>query len=169
MKETLESKRLIQRKLTKSDASYILSLMNDPDYHRFIGDRGLRSVADAENYLEEKYIQNYRTSGFAFYLVLLKETNEPIGICGLIKRDSLETIDLGFAFSNKHRKKGYAIESCYEWLQEAKKLGFNHVLAIASKDNVNCIRLLKKLNFFYERDFQLPGEIEILDQYRVNL
>ncbi len=169
MKELIESKRLIQRKLTQKDASFILTLMNDPDYHRFIGDRGLRTVPDTEKYLEEKYIQSYKTSGFALYLVLLKETKEPIGICGLIKRDSLETVDLGFAFSKEHRNKGYGTESCLEWLKEAKSLAFNYILAITSKDNTNSIALLNKLNFFYEKDFKLPDETEILNQYRVNL
>src|SRR4051812_23578796 len=103
--KVLETDRLILRHLSEADAPFMLELMNEPDFHRFVGDRGLRTTADAGAYLAEKILPSYERFGFGFYLVELKSGGTAIGICGLIKRDTLEWVDVGFSFLEGHRGK----------------------------------------------------------------
>src|SRR5690349_8056597 len=104
----LETERLVLRRLTTDDAAFMLKLMNEPDFHRFVGDRGLRTTEDAAVYLTEKILPSYATFGFGFYRTELQSDNSIIGICGLVKRETLEWVDVGFAFLEEFRGKGYA-------------------------------------------------------------
>jgi ribosomal-protein-alanine N-acetyltransferase len=105
-----ETDRLILRELTVEDAPFILELVNDPDWRHFIGDRGIRTLVDAGAYILGGPVAMYRRLGFGLWHVALKDQT-PIGICGLIKRDTLDHVDIGFAFLPGFRGRGYAYEA----------------------------------------------------------
>lgn len=107
----LETDRLILRWLSPEDAEFILRLLNEPSWLRFIGDKGVRTIEDARAYILKGPIDMYSRLGFGLYLVELKEPAFPIGMCGFIKRDSLEDVDIGFAFLPAYWGKGYAYEA----------------------------------------------------------
>src|SRR4051812_9652402 len=103
--------RLLLRWLDGADAAFILELVNEPSWIRFIGNKGITTLDDAQRYIRDGPVEMYAQMGFGLYLVESKEIGEPIGICGLIKRDALEDVDIGFAFLPRFRGKGYAFES----------------------------------------------------------
>ena len=155
----LESERLLLEKFTINDAPFFYNLVNDPDWVKYIGDRNVRTIADAEKYLTEKIIPSYEQFGFGFYIVRLKGENTPIGMCGLIKRDWMEHVEIGYAFLAEFRGKGYAIESSIATKQYAKeKLSILRLAAITDTDNEKSGNLLERLGFKYERLITYPGE-----------
>ncbi len=159
----LETERTILREVTKDDAEFILDLLNQPSFIRFIGDRNVRTVAGAVEYIESRFTNSYRQFGFGMYAVESKETGTPIGICGFVKRDSLPDADIGFAFLPQFEKKGYAFESANAVLNYGREvLGLERVLAITSKDNESSGRLLAKINFKFESLIKLPHDDEEL-------
>src|SRR5688572_10804905 len=93
----LTTDRLILRELTLDDAEFILGLVNEPSWLRFIGDRGVRTLDDARAYISNGPMKSYERNGFGLYLTALKGAGTPIGMCGLIKRDGLDDVDVGFA------------------------------------------------------------------------
>ena len=107
----LETPRLALRRLTVEDAAFIYDLVNDPAWLRFIGDRNVRTMADAAAYILKGPVASYAQHGFGLWLTLRKADGVPIGICGLIKRDNMEDVDVGFAFLPEFRAQGYAFES----------------------------------------------------------
>ncbi len=154
-----ETERLILRELTVADAPFILELVNEPAWIEFIGDKGVRNLGDAENYIISGPQKSYSANGFGLWLVQLKDTHIPIGMCGLIKRDALEHVDIGFAFLAVHNGKGYGFEAATAVLEHAKnKIGLKHILAITNQDNVRSIRLLEKLGLKFERLITMPGD-----------
>ena len=159
--------RLNIRPFRLTDSPFIVELLNTPGWLQFIGDRGIKTLADAENYLLNGPMKGQTENGFSLYMVEIKETNTPIGMCGLIKRDSLEHIDLGFAFLPEYTGKGYAFEAAEASLKQAKELGHNRVLAITMPTNTSSITLLSKLGFEYEKP--LVMENETLSVYGINL
>jgi RimJ/RimL family protein N-acetyltransferase len=159
----LETERTILREVTKDDTEFILDLLNQPSFIRFIGDRNVRTVAGAVEYIESRFADSYRQFGFGMYAVESKETGTPIGICGFVKRDSLPDADIGFAFLPQFEKKGYAFESANAVLNYGREvLGLERVLAITSKDNESSGRLLAKINFKFESLIKLPHDDEEL-------
>jgi RimJ/RimL family protein N-acetyltransferase len=162
-----DTQRLIIRRLGVEDAAFFFGLVNEPSWLHYIGDKGVRTVSDAERYILNGPVKMYRDVHFGLYLVALKERLEPIGICGLIKRDSLDDVDLGFAFAAKFWGKGYAYESAAAVLAHGKTdLGLRRVVAIVSPDNRASIKLLKKLGFEFERNLTLdPNRSEELELY----
>ena len=152
----LETERLVLRRLTANDAAFILELLNEPAFLENIGDRGARSLADARRYIAKGPIASYRNFGFGLYLVALKDSGVPIGICGLLKRDSLEHVDIGFAFLQKFWSQGYARESAaaalnYGWTT----LRLDRIVAITKPHNQASIALLEKLGLRFEKMIQL--------------
>lgn len=164
----LETRRLTLRELTVDDAAFIHHLVNEPGWLRFIGDKNIRTTDDARNYLLQGPIAMYARLGFGLWLVELRDGHVPIGICGLIRRDALEDIDLGFAFLQAHWRKGYAFESAAVTLAYAKeKLGLRRVVAISSQDNNASGQLLEKLGFRFERLIRLAAEAPELKLHAV--
>ena len=159
----LETERTILREVIKDDAEFILDLLNQPSFIRYIADRNVRSVQEATDYIESRFTQSYKQFGFGMYAVVLKETNTPIGICGFVKRDSLPDADIGFAFLPQYEKKGYAYESAAAVMKYGRDvLQLKRVLAITSQDNESSGRLLEKINFKFERLIKLPpGDEEL--------
>jgi RimJ/RimL family protein N-acetyltransferase len=160
MNPVLETERLVLRRLTADDAAFILELLNDPAFLRYIGDKGVRSHADACRYIESGPVASYERHGFGLYRVELKDGGEPIGMCGLLKRDYLPDADIGFALLPRYRSQGYAFESASAVLAHARDtLGLMRVLAITTPDNVASIDLLEDLGFRFER-MARPAENE---------
>jgi RimJ/RimL family protein N-acetyltransferase len=157
--KVLETDRLIVRRLSPEDADFILQLLNEPSWLQFIGDNGVRTIEDARAYILRGPIDMYSRLGFGLYLVELKEEGFSIGICGLIKRDSLEDVDIGFAFLPEFWGKGYAYESASAVMLYGKKnFGLNRIVAIASPGNHSSARLLEKLGFKFERMAKLSDD-----------
>jgi RimJ/RimL family protein N-acetyltransferase len=155
----LKSERLILSEFNKNDAIFFYQLVNDPAWKQFIGDRNLHTILDAEKYLENNVIPSYEKFGFGFYVVRLKEDNTSIGMCGLIKRDWMDYVEIGYAFLAQYRGKGYAIESCITTKKYAKeKLAINQIAAITDVDNEKSGNLLNRLGFKFERLISYPGE-----------
>jgi RimJ/RimL family protein N-acetyltransferase len=154
--------RLRLRRLTPDDAEFMLRLLNDPSYVRNIGDRGVRNTEDARHYIASGPVDSYDRHGFGLYLVELSSTGEPIGICGLLKRDSLPLPDLGFALLPSYWSRGYAFEAASAVVRHARKdHGLSHLLAITSPDNEASIALLTKLGFRDEGTTDWSGGEEV--------
>jgi len=155
----LETERLQLRRLTLDDAEFMLGLLNDPDWLRFIGDRGVRGVDAARDYLAAGPIAMYERMGFGLYLTELKDGRVPVGICGLIKREGLDDVDLGFAFMPQFRGRGYGGESARAVLAHGwSAFGLERIVAITSPDNQASIALLERIGFRYERVVHLRDD-----------
>jgi len=162
--------RLRISKLSFVDATYILELLNEPDFIRFIGDRSVRTEQDAKTYLQDGPLTSYLRYGFGLYKVASKMDQHPLGICGLVKRSELELPDLGFAFSQVHWGNGYAFESCQAVLRHAaSKLALSRLLAIVDPDNGASLRLLDKLGFDFEKKVRMRGDSKDICQYSISL
>jgi [ribosomal protein S5]-alanine N-acetyltransferase len=159
----LTTKRLTLRRLSPADAEFIVELLNDPAFLRFIGDKAVRSVDDARRYILDGPVASYERYGFGLWLVVLKETGFSIGICGLLKRESLPDVDIGFAFLPAYRSRGYAFESASAVLDYGRtELGLKRVVAITNRDNAGSIRVLEKMGMRFERMITISeGEPEI--------
>ncbi|CAG0935285.1 diamine N-acetyltransferase [Thermoflexales bacterium] len=169
MEKILETDRLILRKLSVDDAAFILKLVNDPLWLRFIGDRGVHTLAAARDYISQGPVAMYARLGFGLYLVERKRDGLPLGICGLIKRDALEDVDLGFAFLPEYRAQGYAYESAAVVLAYGQSvLGLKRIVAITSPDNDRSANLLEKLGFTFEKMFQLPDDDEEVKLFAID-
>jgi RimJ/RimL family protein N-acetyltransferase len=159
--KVLETDRLILRRLSPEDAGFILRLLNEPSWLRFIGDKGVRSVEDARNYILNGPVEMYSRLGFGLYLVELKDEGLPVGICGLIKRDSLEDVDIGFAFLPKYWGRGYAYEAAAAVMSYGGSvLGLSRIVAVVSVDNVDSAKLLEKLGLRFEGMVRLSNDSE---------
>lgn len=155
----LQTENLIIRKLHIEDAAFIFELVNMPSWLQHIGDRGVKTLRDAEQYIINGPMASYKKFGFGLYLVALKDTQEPVGMCGLLKRDTLDDPDIGFAFLQKFTRKGYAFESATGVLAYGKSvLGLNRILAITTKDNTSSIKLLGRLGFEFEKHIMINTE-----------
>lgn len=154
------SERLVLRELTAVDAPFILELLNDGDFHRYIGDRGVRTLADAEDYIQQGPAVSYARHGHGLYLVMRREDEARLGICGLIKRDTLPCEDIGYAFLPAYRGQGYGIEAARAALQDGReRLGIERVIAIVTPGNERSVGLLAKLGLSQGRLVKL-GESE---------
>lgn len=157
--QVLETERLILRRLTLEDAPFLLELATEPAWLRYIGDRGIHDLAGARTYLERGPFELYQRLGFGLYRVELKSDGAPVGICGLIKRDSLNDVDLGFAFLSRHHGRGYAHEAAAATLEHGRRdLGLKRIAAITDPENVRSIRLLERIGFRYVETMKLGPE-----------
>lgn len=154
----LETERLTLRQFTAEDAPFILELVNEPSFIQNIGDRNVRSLADAVKYIEAGPVISYIRNGFGLYLVQLKESGESIGMCGLIKRAALEDVDIGYAFLPKFWSKGYAVESALAVKEQAHSLGLRRLVAIVDPANIGSIRVLEKLGLTFEKMVRLAAD-----------
>ncbi|MDI1479371.1 GNAT family N-acetyltransferase [Polyangium sp. y55x31] len=142
------TERLTIRKLTLADAPFIFRLVNDPDFLAYIGDRGVRTLEDAEAYLRNGPFASYERHGHGLWGVALKETGELIGMSGLLKREQYADVDIGYAFLPEFRGGGYAFESGSAVLEiAASVVALRRVIALVSPANAASIGLLKKLGF----------------------
>lgn len=159
----IETNRLILREFIIDDAGFVLELLNSPSWLKYIGDRNVKNLEDAKKYISDKLISSYIKNGYGLYEIILKKDNIPIGMCGLIKRDTLENIDLGFALSSSFTGNGYAFEAAFATLEYAKTdLKLERIIAITTTENKNSIKLLEKLKFVFEKMIRLSNEEEEL-------
>lgn len=153
--QVAQTPRLILRQLTPEDASFILVLLNTQGFIDNIGDKGVRTLQDAKDYIANGPAISYREHGFGLFAVMLAENGFPIGICGLIKRPTLAHVDLGYAFLPQYWGKGYAFEAAAASLELGKTLGIERIVAIVSPHNQASKALLSKLGMKFETQLQL--------------
>jgi RimJ/RimL family protein N-acetyltransferase len=148
----LETERLLLRQFSLEDAEFILTLLNEPSFLRYIGDKKVRNLDDAQQYILNGPIASYKQNGFGLYLVELKESGAPIGMCGLIKREELPDVDIGFAFLPDYWSRGLAFEAATAVMKYAEQtLKLKRIVAITSPDNDASIKLLQRIGFMFER------------------
>ena len=164
-----ETSRLEIREFTSSDADFILELLNTPSWLKYIGDRKVYNVDDAVNYLEKGPMKSYTENGFGLYCVVLKDSNISVGMCGLIKRETLEDVDIGFAFLPQYEGKGFASESTNAVLDIAKKINLKRIVAITLPENDRSIKLLKSVNMNFEKRIRFPDDKEELMLFSIDL
>ena len=147
----LETERLLLRPFTTDDASFILILLNEPSFLRYIGDKKVRTLEDARQYLSNGPVASYQRNGYGLLLVELKETNTAIGMCGLLKRDELPDADIGFAFLPDYWNQGFAFEAAAAVMKDAREqLRLDRILAIVNPDNYASMKLLERLGLRFE-------------------
>jgi len=157
----LETKRLVLRRMSVADAEFILALVNEPAFIRNIGDKGVRSLDDARAYILNGPMSSYAKHGYGLYRVDLKENGDPIGICGLLKRDALDDVDIGFALLEKFRGRGFATESAAAVMEYGRRaLRLERIVAITSPDNDASIRVLGKIGLRFDKMIRMPGSSE---------
>ena len=155
----LETARLTLSRMSTDDAEFILRLVNEPSFLHFIGDKGVRTLEDARQYILTGPVASYEEFGFGLYLTRLKQGGVPIGMCGLVKRQGLAHADIGFAFVPEFWAQGYAAESAVAVMDYGKSaLGMQRILAVTASDNSGSIALLEKIGLRFERMIKLPDD-----------
>jgi RimJ/RimL family protein N-acetyltransferase len=141
------------------DAAFVLELLNEPSFLRNIGDKGVRTLDDSRQYILDGPVDSYQRLGFGLWLVELKDSTVPIGICGLVKRDALTDVDIGYAFLPRFWSLGYAYESASAVMSYARDvLGLKRLLAVTNQDNAGSIKVLEKLGLKFERMVRLAED-----------
>ena len=169
MAPLLETERLLLRQFNSDDAPFILELVNSPGWLQFIGDRNIHSIEDAVRYLNEGPIQSYQKNEFGLSCIVLKSSSQPIGMCGLIRRDFLSDPDLGFAILPEYQGHGYMQEVAAGYLNYIHQcFRMPAVLAITIRHNQRSISLLQRLGFSFMNELQIPGELDPLFLFRID-
>jgi RimJ/RimL family protein N-acetyltransferase len=162
----LETERLILRRMTIADAPFILTLLNEPSFLRYIGDKKVRTLDDAAKYILNGPVASYERNGFGLGMVELREPHAPIGMCGLLKRDELPDPDIGFAFLPDFWNKGFAFEAAAAVVRDAReRLQLDRILAITTPDNESSIKLLQKLGLKFERIIRMSEDPDTAELY----
>jgi len=160
----LQTERLVLRHFLENDAEFIVKLLNEPSFIEYIGDKGVRTVEEANEYLLNGPIDSYERFGYGLNRVELRETGEPIGMCGLVRRANLDDADIGYAFLEQYWSKGYARESAEAVLGHARnKLGLDRIVAIVTPDNRSSIKLLEEIGLTFERMIRFSDDDEELE------
>ena len=168
--KVLETNRLILRWFSGDDAGFIHELLNEPAWIAFIGDRGIQSLQDARNYIETVAIASYVRHGFGLFAIELKPQATVIGMCGLIKREGLEDVDLGFALLSRFEGQGMASEAAAATLDYARNsLELQRVVAITRQDNERSRRVLERIGLRFERLVRLSADSAELRLYSISL
>jgi RimJ/RimL family protein N-acetyltransferase len=148
----LETERLTLREFTADDAAFVLRLVNEPSFLRYIGDRGVRNLDDARRYIADGPVAGFAKHGHGLMRVDRKSDGTIVGMCGVLKREALPEPDIGFSFLPEYWSQGYALESASAVMRHARgTLGLGRILAITTRDNGPSMRLLDKLGFRFER------------------
>ena len=169
MKKILETEHLSLLEFTSKDALFIIELLNSEGWLKYIGQRNVKTEEDAIRYLENGPIKSYAENGFGLYRVALKEGQESIGMCGIIKRADLEHPDIGFAFLPQFTGKGYALEIAQATVDYAMKiLKMKELLGITTIDNTRSIKLLECIGLKYDRNVVMNGEVLMMHSLKVN-
>jgi len=161
--KTFETDRLLLRPVEFKDAEFIFELMTSDKWIKFIGDRKIKTVQDARNYIEVKMMPQLIKLGYGNYAVIRKEDHICLGTVGLYDREGLEGVDIGFAFLNRFEKKGYALEASNRLMKAAKEdFGLNHIKGITIESNLPSQNLLKKLGLEFVKMMRIEGDPEEL-------
>lgn len=159
MKTIFETDRLVLREIDpETDAPFFLELINEPNFIRYVADRGVRTADAAADYIREKIHPSYQKHGFGFYLVELKNPREPVGICGLVRREGMADVDVGFSMAGRYWSRGYAYEAASALMEWGRNVhGLTRITGLVHPDNAASIRLLEKLGLHFERTVKMPG------------
>lgn len=156
--EVLQTERLILRRMTLDDAAFMLEALNEPSFIQNVADRGVRTAKDAADYIRTKIMPSYEQSGFGFYVVELKATGEPIGVCGIVKRETMEDVDVGYALLDRFSGYGYAYEAAAAVMEYGRTVhGLKRIVGFTAPGNHRSIKLLEKLGLRFEKMIQLPN------------
>lgn len=158
----IETERLTMREYTEDDAGFIYELLNSPGWLKHIGSRGISGLKEAGMYIKTMMMPSYAENGFGMYMMELKEDGTPIGMCGLIKREALDDIDIGFAVLPSYEGKGYTSEAAVKIMEHAQELGLKKIVAMTVTYNLGSIRVLEKIGMKYEKMINLPNDPEEL-------
>jgi RimJ/RimL family protein N-acetyltransferase len=166
--KTFETERLLIRPTSEDDAEFIFELLNTPKWIKYIGDRDVRSVEKAKDYITEKMVPQLERLGYSNYTLIGKQDGKKIGTCGLYDRDGLEGIDIGFALLPEDEKKGFAFEASNKLKEAAfNEFGIERISAITTKDNVASQRLIVKLGLKLTGTIKLPDNDQELLLYTI--
>lgn len=162
-----ETERLLIRPVSVDDADIIFQLYNMPNFIKFIGNKNINSLSDAENYIKSKFLPQLEKLGFGNYLIVLKEGDQKIGSVGIFEREGLDVADIGFSVLEKFEGKGFMFEAA----QKVKSIGMedfglNKISAITSKDNFSSQKLIERLGLKFQKYVTLPNEDEELMYYK---
>ena len=161
--KTYKTERLTLKLANIEDAEFFLELYNSPQFIEFIGDKNIRSIKDAEDYVINRFLPQIEKLGFGNYVVILKETNQKIGAVGVFGREGLDVMDIGFSFLERFQKLGYAYESANKVKEIAMNdFGIRKISAITLENNYSSQNLIKKLGLVYVKDIQLPDDPDTL-------
>ncbi|HSO59046.1 MAG TPA: GNAT family N-acetyltransferase [Paenisporosarcina sp.] len=167
--KVIETERLVLRYMQTEDAKFMLALLNEPDWINYIGDRGIRTIDEAKKYIEDGPMTMYKEEGFGLYLVELKESETPVGICGLIQRDFLKDVDLGFAILSPYWGRGFAFEAAQATLKYGNEtLGYHRIAGFTSLDNEKSANLLLKLGMTEEGNIKFASTSEDIRLFAIN-
>jgi RimJ/RimL family protein N-acetyltransferase len=161
-----ETERLIIRPMSLEDGDFILDLYNRPKFIQYIGDRHIKTVSDAENYITNRFLPQFERLGYGNYLILTKEGNHKIGGVGIFEREGLDVVDIGFSLLDEYEGKGYA----YEAALKVKSIGMDDfglkkLSAITTKDNFSSQKLIEKLGLKFQKYVTIPDDNEELMYY----
>ena len=166
--KTFETERLILKPTSEEDVEFVIELFNTPKWLKYIGDRDIKTVENAREYINTKSLPQLNKLGYSNYTVIRKLDNVKIGICGLYDRDGLEGIDIGFAFLPEYEGQGFAFESANKLIDVAFNVfRISDISAITVEDNISSQRLLEKLGLELNGTTKLPDEDEELLLYRI--
>ncbi len=155
----IETERLELAEFSEEDAEFVLQLVNEPSFLRYIGDRGVRTLADARRYISDGPVAGYARHGHGLLRVVRKADRVAVGMCGVLKRDTLPDPDIGFSFLPGYWSRGYAFESAAAVMKHAREtLGLGRILAITTQDNLPSMRLLGRLGFRFDRMIAVGSE-----------
>ena len=161
--DRIQTERIELRLITEADAAIVLAVMNDPDFIRYVSDRGLRTEEDAAWYIREKILPGIERDGFGMCVVQLRDSAVPIGTCGIFKREPADEPELGFAFVPEFRGRGFALEAAKALMAYGRDtLKFSKIIAATNPNNNSSIKLLEKLGMRFERMiFDIPSNSEM--------
>lgn len=158
-----ETERLLIRPMSLEDADLILELYNMPAFIKYIGNRNINSLSDAENYIKTKFLPQFEKLGFGNYLIVLKEGNHKIGGVGIFEREGLDVVDIGFSVLEKYEGKGYMFEAAHKIMQIGRDhFNLNKISAITTKDNFSSQKLIEKLGLKFKKLVTIPDDTEEL-------
>ncbi|WP_304344273.1 GNAT family N-acetyltransferase [Chryseobacterium koreense] len=164
----IETERLLLKPMSTDDSQLIFELYNSPNFIRFIGDRNIKTVDDAENYIKEKFLPQIERLGYGNYLITRKEDGKKIGSVGIFERDGLDVHDIGFSFLPEFEKKGYGYESASKLMEVGfKEFGLKKISAITTKENISSQKLIEKLGLKFQKMVSLPNDEEELRYYEI--
>lgn len=167
---SLETERLVLRRVTLDDAGLMLAIWNDAAFIRHVGDRGIRTTEEAQDALQEGAFKLYEQYGYGPYCMSLKESGALIGICGLFRRENLDDPDIGFGVLPEYCGRGLAGEAAAAVVAHARDdLGIERLTAIVSPENKASIGLIEKLGLTFERRITMPGEESEISLYGMKL
>lgn len=161
----LETTRLILRKFKPGDSEFIYKLVNSLGWLKYMKPRGISGLEEAQKYIETLLIPPYEKYGFGLYMMVRKDDGVCVGMCGLIKRDTMEDVDIGFAVLPEYEGNGYASEAAIATMDHADQLGLKKIVAITVEYNTGSIKILEKLGMKFEKTIRLPDDPEDLMLY----